>query len=279
MPDALRRTLRVGWVLVFLSAASCAAPPVRNQGQFDFARELVGRSTTEDRLSQYGNAANERMRPFFASAGIDFPPASVVLVGLKYERELQVYAGRSPEELSYVRSYPILAASGFPGPKLAEGDRQVPEGIYEVESLNPNSRHHLALRVGYPNAYERQIGEMEDRADLGGDIMIHGGASSAGCLAIGDTSAEELFILAAQVGIEQMEVVIVPVDFRLRPQIPAEAWDVPDAATRAVLEPPDWTPGLYRRLRARLAALPLPSEPERVGDAVVLAAKSMRPTQ
>ena len=33
--------------------------------------------------------------------------------------------------------------SGTLGPKLREGDRQVPEGLYGIESLNPNSLFHL----------------------------------------------------------------------------------------------------------------------------------------
>jgi murein L,D-transpeptidase YafK len=46
-----------------------------------------------------------------------------------------------------VRAYPIQAASGVPGPKLKEGDRQVPEGIYRLVLLNPNSRYHVSLRL------------------------------------------------------------------------------------------------------------------------------------
>ena len=68
--------------------------------------------------------------------------------------------------------YPIRAASGALGPKLREGDRQVPEGVYDIESLNPNSRFHVALRVGYPNAFDRQMAGREGRTALGGDIMI-----------------------------------------------------------------------------------------------------------
>lgn len=55
------------------------------------------------------------------------------MVGLKQEEQLQVYAaGR----MRFVRAYPIQAASGEAGPKLREGDGQVPEGIYRIESLN-----------------------------------------------------------------------------------------------------------------------------------------------
>ena len=50
---------------------------------------------------------------------------------------------------------PVLGASGGLGPKLREGDRQVPEGVYSIVYLNPNSVAHLSLALGYPNAFDR----------------------------------------------------------------------------------------------------------------------------
>lgn len=128
------------------------------------------------------------------------------------------------------------------GPKLREGDRQVPEGVYPLESLNPNSRFHVALRVGYPNELDRQAGQQEGRGNLGGDIMIHGGSASIGCLAIGDPAAEELFVLAAAVGIENVTVVLSPLDLRHRP-LPAGLGD-------------GWRATLYGDVKEQLAQLP-----------------------
>ena len=54
--------------------------------------------------------------------------------------------------------YPVLGASGVLGPKLKEGDRQVPEGVYRVPELNPNSDFHLSLRLDYPNEFDRAQG-------------------------------------------------------------------------------------------------------------------------
>ena len=82
--------------------------------------------------------------------------------------------------------------SGRLGPKLKEGDRQVPEGLYRVESLNPNSRYHLSLRVNYPNEQDKSYGRLDGRNNLGTDIMIHGKDCSIGCLAMGDPSCDFL---------------------------------------------------------------------------------------
>jgi murein L,D-transpeptidase YafK len=41
----------------------------------------------------------------------------------------------------------VHGASGGAGPKLREGDRQVPEGIHRVEALNPDRE-----LANYPSA-------------------------------------------------------------------------------------------------------------------------------
>ena len=138
----------------------------------------------------------------------------------------------------------MLGASGTAGPKLREGDCQVPEGVYTIDELNPNSRFHLSLRVGYPNVFDRARAKEDGRSGLGGDIMIHGGSSSEGCLAIGDKAVEELFVLVADCGLVNARLVLSPVDFRKR-ELPLSCWNL--AA---------WTEELYDSIRIELADLP-----------------------
>jgi murein L,D-transpeptidase YafK len=201
--------------------------------------------TVEDRLAEYGPSARARMQSYFEAKQVKYPPARLTLVGLKDEKTLEIYAAGANQELKFIRSYPILAASGVAGPKLKQGDRQVPEGIYPVEWLNPNSSYHLSFRVGYPNAFDRQHAQEEGRTNLGGDIMIHGDAKSVGCLAMGDPASEELFVLAAQTGITNMTVILTPVDFR-------------KAKTVSITESmPKWTPELYELIKSELGRLPV----------------------
>jgi hypothetical protein len=204
-----------------------------------------GGKTTQERVEEFGAVVAARLRPAFERAGVSYPPARLALIGLKTERALQVYAADSTGEFRFIRSYPILAASGTLGPKLREGDGQVPEGVYRIESLNPNSRYHLALRVSYPNEFDRQQARADGRKNLGGDIMIHGGAASIGCLAMGDEAAEDLFVLAALTGISNIAVVIAPVDFRTR-ELPAGHETLPA-----------WTKELYANIKAALAPCPV----------------------
>jgi hypothetical protein len=211
---------------------------------FCLAAATASPETIASRVAAYGTAARSRLAPGFARAGVAYPPRAVTLVGLKRERVLEVYAGPSPSAQVLVASYPILAASGGPGPKLHEGDSQVPEGIYGIESLNPNSAFHLSLRVSYPSAIDRRRAAADRRTRLGGDIMIHGNAVSIGCLAMGDTVAEELFVLAADTGLPRIAVILAPHDLRRDPRPPS-------------LHPaPAWAAMLYADIAAALGRLP-----------------------
>lgn len=90
------------------------------------------------------------------------------------------------------KEYPICCYSGYPGPKLQEGDWQSPEGFYAVSArqMNPKSSYHLSFNVGYPNEFDRA------RKRTGSSIMVHGECSSRGCFAMGNSQMEEIYLLA-----------------------------------------------------------------------------------
>ena len=206
----------------------------------------VNAATIEDRLAQYGVSARARLSPHFTNASVAYPPSALVFIGLKEEKILQVYAKSGTNGFKFIRAYPIQAASGVAGPKLRQGDKQVPEGIYAIDLLNPNSSYHLSMQVSYPNAFDRAQAAKEGRSNLGGEIMIHGKALSVGCLAMGDEAAEELFVLAADTKIENITVILAPVDFRAGKTLPENA------------KLPSWTESLYPEIKTRLAEFPLP---------------------
>jgi murein L,D-transpeptidase YafK len=120
---------------------------------------------------------------------------------------------------------------------------QVPEGLYRIESLNPNSMFYLALRVDYPNQFDKAKAKRDGRKNLGSDIMIHGKNGSIGCLAMGDQAAEELFILAAETGIDNISVILSPVDFWKR-DLPLQMPEVPE-----------WIDQLYTSIKTELTKL------------------------
>ena len=162
------------FILCVLLLLVLLAIPFRTQVRHGIALAAGKKKSVSNRLRQYGPPARERLRPHFRRAGVAYLPREVVLVGLKREAVLQVYAAGKDGKMSFIRAYPIRCASGELGPKLREGDCQVPEGLYRVDWLNPNSSYHLSLHLTYPNAFDRRMGKRDKREKLGGDIMIHG---------------------------------------------------------------------------------------------------------
>jgi murein L,D-transpeptidase YafK len=104
---------------------------------------------------------------------------------------------RTPERNEFVlfKKYPICALTGKLGPKRSQGDEQTPEGFYTINGFNPASDYHLSLRLDYPNRSDQLLG---DTGDLGGNIFIHGGCRTEGCLAVNDDAIKELYWLAVE---------------------------------------------------------------------------------
>jgi murein L,D-transpeptidase YafK len=96
------------------------------------------------------------------------------------------------------RTYDICGYSGYLGPKVRSGDKQAPEGFYDVtlERLFPQSKYHLAMNIGYPNEYDAAHGR------TGNALMIHGTKDgkcfSEGCYALKNADIEDLYIFIEQ---------------------------------------------------------------------------------
>jgi len=201
-----------------------------------------GRRTLRDVLQVYGENATRKLNYYFAKAKVSYPPREATFVALKQEKKLELWA-RDNGEFRFIRDYYILGASGDAGPKLRQGDRQVPEGVYRIAELNPNSHYHLSMKLNYPNEFDLFHAWQEGRDNPGSDIFIHGSTASIGCLAMGDAAIEELFVLTAQVGAENVKVVIAPHDPRLYP-LEADSEELPV-----------WTPELYSIISREIEAL------------------------
>lgn len=211
-------------------------------------RVLQGPQTVASVLERFEEPVAARLVPYFEAAGVSYPPRKITLLALKQERKLELWAqGREAgAPFTFIRDYDIMKASGIAGPKLREGDRQVPEGLYEVEGLNPNSSYHLSMKLNYPNSFDLKHAKAEGRTQPGSNIFIHGKAVSVGCLAMGDEAIEELFVAAAQVNWGDVKVVIAPRDPRIK-VIKADPETMPD-----------WTPDLYKSIIAEFRKYPRP---------------------
>jgi murein L,D-transpeptidase YafK len=112
----------------------------------------------------------------------------------KEESELEVWKARDDGHFYHFKTYPICTWSGELGPKLAQGDKQAPEGFYTIHKnqMNPNSSFHLAFNLGFPNAFDKA------HKRTGSALMVHGKCRSAGCYAMTDALIEEIYALARE---------------------------------------------------------------------------------
>jgi murein L,D-transpeptidase YafK len=178
---------------------------------------LAGCETDGTSLSQMSARA---LQPISASmkaalAHNNMPIESPILVRIfKEEAELEIWKQDAAGRFALLKTYPICRWSGDLGPKVKEGDRQAPEGFYQITPglMNPNSNYYLAFNLGFPNAYDRA----NDRS--GAFLMVHGDCSSRGCYAMTDEQMGEIFALGResfQGGQKSFQVQAYP--FRMTP--------------------------------------------------------------
>jgi murein L,D-transpeptidase YafK len=182
--------------------------------------KLRGKESIESRVAKIQNKVWERIEYDLGIAGykMDFPK-KIILVAFKEERILQVYSNDF-YGIKLLKTYPFTAYSGKLGPKLEDGDKQIPEGIYKVQYLNPNSSYYLSIKINYPNEFDKSKSKLSNIADMGKDIFIHGKSATIGCIPIGDEAIEEVFVLTQKAINYKVDVIISPRDFRTNPNFP-----------------------------------------------------------
>lgn len=136
------------------------------------------------------------LKRLFRERGMSFPADEMFLRVFKRERLLEVWVRTNGQaEFAMLKSYRICALGTLVGPKRVQGDGQTPEGFYYIDGFNPMSGFHLSLKIDYPNRSDRL---RSDGQPLGGDIFIHGGCKTLGCLAVTDDAIKELYWLAVE---------------------------------------------------------------------------------
>ena len=142
--------------------------------------------------------------------------APILVRIFKEESVLEVWKQeKDTSRYALLKTYDICAWSGDLGPKKKEGDRQAPEGFYNITPalMNPNSSYYLSFNLGYPNDFDRSLGR------TGAHLMVHGACSSRGCYSMEDEQIAEIYALARlafQGGQRDFQVHAYP--FRMTPE-------------------------------------------------------------
>lgn len=233
-------------LVIFISFFGCNFSSTNNPQSENKKMPIAAlkKNTNKDRtIEQVTTTCLKKTAKRYASIlqqhGQSFPPQNIQLLAFKEEKKLEVYANKI-----LLHTYDFMAYSGKRGPKQQEGDRQIPEGIYRIEYLNPNSQFHVSFKINYPNERDKKRALNAGIENPGTDIFIHGNKISIGCIPIGDAYIEELFTLVALTGIENVNVLIFPNDARtIGKFLPCEIC-------------PDDTEALYEELKMELIKYP-----------------------
>lgn len=148
------------------------------------------------RVQAANRVKGKAVSDLLSSKSINTTSFDIFLRAFKKEQKLEVWAkNKSDDTFTLVKTYEFCATTGVLGPKRRSGDRQIPEGFYEVDSFNPQSQYLLSFRINYPNKSDLVFA---DKLNPGDNIFIHGHCVTIGCIPIGDDNIQELYLLAAK---------------------------------------------------------------------------------
>ncbi len=152
---------------------------------------FAGEVPTSVRAANSIASVEPALKEALAAKGLQYG-APIFIRIFKDPGVLEVWLESSDGTFVNFKNYNICTFSGNLGPKLRDGDKQSREGFYYVSHrrLNPWSKFHLSLNLGYPNKYD----QFHNRT--GSALMVHGNCVSIGCYAMTDAYIDEIYALS-----------------------------------------------------------------------------------
>jgi murein L,D-transpeptidase YafK len=157
-------------------------------------------------VSESWKKYNDTLSKEFKKKNVAYPPKDIYIRAFKSQNEMELWArNNESSEYKLIKTYRICAISGSLGPKRSQGDRQVPEGYYFIDDFNPNSDYYLSLLLNYPNYSDQIMGKDK----LGGDIYIHGGCVTIGCMPMTNDGIQEIYTVCMNARLNGQEYIPV----------------------------------------------------------------------
>ncbi len=171
-PMGWKTALTVTAMAITLAGCQDVLESVDNKAEYPLPKKLVNKMKAHD----------QRVR------------APVMMRIFKQEGMLEVWKAKGNGRYAMVKEYEICKWSGVLGPKFKEGDRQAPEGFYDIRphQMNPKSSYYLSFNMGFPNRFDSAHGR------TGSNLMVHGACSSAGCYSMTDEQVLEIYAFARE---------------------------------------------------------------------------------
>jgi murein L,D-transpeptidase YafK len=104
------------------------------------------------------------------------PVGEISIVIDKTDYELSVY-----DKQGWYATYPVVFGNNTLADKKVQGDRNTPEGVFQITAKRPHEKWYRFISINYPTKADREKfnqrkknGEIPANAVLGGGIGIHG---------------------------------------------------------------------------------------------------------
>ncbi len=135
------------------------------------------------------------------------PVGEISIVIDKTDYELSVY-----DKQGWYATYPVVFGNNSLADKKVQGDRNTPEGAFQITAKRPHEKWYRFISINYPTASDREKfnqrkkrGEIPANAVLGGGIGIHGVYPhedfvidryknwTLGCISMKNSDVEEIY--------------------------------------------------------------------------------------
>ena len=195
------------FIMIGMLFLSFSTRPVHRLGDEDFKRnQLLNVRVLKAYMEEIDSIDN-----WLLDKNIALSNYEILIRAFKKEDLVELWIkGNDVDTFALFKTYKIFSSSGVLGPKRKQGDKQIPEGVYYINEFNPVSNYHLSLGINYPNRSDSILGE---KGNLGGEIYIHGGCESIGCMPVTTRRIKELYVIALQaryLGQQKIPVMIFP---------------------------------------------------------------------
>lgn len=133
------------------------------------------------------------MKKLVLKKGIKSFANHMLLRVFKAEEIIELYI-KPPNATSYtlLKKYKICEKSGEFGPKTKLGDKQIPEGFYNIELFDHENEHLLGLGINYPNQADKNRGSQND------EVFLWGGCKANGSIPVSDEGIKEIYVMAVE---------------------------------------------------------------------------------
>lgn len=142
-------------------------------------------------------------------------PIAVTLIIFKKEAKSEIWITDESNDFHQILTDSIPFINTKNGTKLFDNDPLIPEGIYEISTVN--SSKNISFTINFPNDFDRSKQQADNRPDLLSTINF---GTQKSTVLLTKNVINEFLYLAKSVKVENAKIIILPNDLRKNKAIP-----------------------------------------------------------